>query len=366
MKKENARNIAVGLTVLGGLAAFGALLLVFAKLPERFRGGYTLNVRMDSTSGVRVGDFVHFSGINVGRVTAVGFADRFHPGRGVIITNRIDSDIRLPGNISYYVHRGLMGNTFIEILADGPPRKDPQTGEPVEYVPSDEPFQIDGTVKSYDPMARIQPALNTITDLADDLAPALRSVGDLARNVNRLIEPTDGDTDGNAASPGAQAGLRGTVDRLNGALDGVNALLGDANSRRDIQEAFRGLAEASGRMSGAMTALESASLEANDTLAEAGKTLADLRRTSADARTHLREISMKVIDSAERASDILASIHRVSRKVDDGEGTAGRLINDPSLYENLQQVTAQMEMLLKEARQTVALWKAEGLRLKLD
>jgi phospholipid/cholesterol/gamma-HCH transport system substrate-binding protein len=364
MKKENARNIAVGLTVLGGLAAFGALLLVFAKLPERFRGGYTLNVRMDSTSGVREGDFVHFSGINVGRVTAVGFADPRNPGRGVIITNRIDSHIRLPGNINYYVHRGLMGNTFIEILADGPQRTDPRTGRPVEYVPADEPFQIDGTVKSYDPMARIQPALETITDLADDLAPALRSVGELARNVNRLLDP--GDEDANAPPAGQEQGLRGTVARLNGALDGVNALLGDANSRRDIRMAFRGLADASGRMSRAMTALEAASLEANDTLSEAGRTLTDLRQTSADARSHLREISMKVIDSAERASDILASIHRVSRKVDDGQGTAGRLINDPSLYENLEQVTTQMEMLLKEARQTVTLWKAEGLRLKLD
>ena len=52
-------------------------------------------------------------------------------------------------------------------------------------------------------------------------------------------------------------------------------------------------------------------------------------------------------------------------KIESGEGSAGKFINDPKLYNNLIEVSDQMTQLLKEFRQLVKKWKASGLEIKL-
>ena len=88
--KENTRNVIVGITMLSGLALLGVMILLFAGMPSLFKGGYTLRIRFPSTADVKVGDPVHLSGIRIGEITAIGFADG-DARRGVCMTARIDS-----------------------------------------------------------------------------------------------------------------------------------------------------------------------------------------------------------------------------------------------------------------------------------
>jgi len=84
-----------------------------------------------------------------------------------------------------------------------------------------------------------------------------------------------------------------------------------------------------------------------------------LRKSNADIAASLKNFKnlsdslsqapiKSTIDQLNITSKQLASI---SQKIDSGEGSAGKLINDKELYDNLTKSSAQLELLLKDVRE---------------
>jgi phospholipid/cholesterol/gamma-HCH transport system substrate-binding protein len=84
-----------------------------------------------------------------------------------------------------------------------------------------------------------------------------------------------------------------------------------------------------------------------------------LRKSNADIAASLKNFKnlsdslsqapiKSTIDQLNITSKQLASI---SEKIDKGEGSAGKLINDKELYDNLTKSSAQLELLLKDVRE---------------
>ena len=96
--KERARNLAVGLTVIGALIMFGVLVLLFTGLPEMFRRGPVLRMNFPATADVHKSDWVHLAGVRVGKITDIVFRDG-DPRKGVQFVARIDEGVRIPGNV---------------------------------------------------------------------------------------------------------------------------------------------------------------------------------------------------------------------------------------------------------------------------
>ena len=76
-------------------------------------------------------------------------------------------------------------------------------------------------------------------------------------------------------------------------------------------------------------------------------------------------MAQKLIEDAEKLSELMASAHRTALKIEGGEGSAGMLVNDPRLYNNLMDAASQLEKLLGEFRELVEGWKAGGLQLDI-
>ena len=72
----------------------------------------------------------------------------------------------------------------------------------------------------------------------------------------------------------------------------------------------------------------------------------------------------KLIESADELSVLLATLNKAAAKIESGKGTAGKLLNDPKLYNTLLEVGDQMTRLLKEFRQLVEKWKTSGLGIR--
>lgn len=80
--------------------------------------------------------------------------------------------------------------------------------------------------------------------------------------------------------------------------------------------------------------------------AEINKTLKEAEGAIAEVKTSLVSIQ-GTVKSAESAID---NINKLIAKAESGDGTLGSLINDPALYENLEQTSKNLDLLLQDLR----------------
>ena len=196
---------------------------------------------------------------------------------------------------------------FIVYLVAGADRR---TGRAMLFLPTDRPVVIKGTLKT--------------SMLPEELKDGLKGISKLAENLNELLAPARPAGQGKAATqcartrPATQQGLKGTIAKLNKALDALNEVLSKKN-------------------------------RAN--LAASLKNVDDLTR--------------KLLGSAEKLSSALDGINRTVTKIEAGEGSVGKFINDPKLYNTLLEASQQLSLSLKEFRQLLKQWKEKGVGIKL-
>jgi len=357
--KEYVRNLAVGMTVIVALALLGGMILLFTGLPEFFQRGYEVYISADSTYDAHEGDPVHLSGMVVGRITDISFADPTEPYQGVTFTAKIEHDVDLPGNVrAYFFTKGFVGAAYLELKATGPQRIDPATGRELKHFPRDGSIIMDSVHVG---SSMVPP----------ELTDALKGLSRLADNLNALIAPEPRDEAATGRAPGpatrtaAQVGLRGTLAKLDRTLDALSSVMGDLENQRNIKTSLANLAVATSAATDAMNSLSEFADEARATAVQARTTVKSFTQLAETSRKRIDDLAEKIIADAEAISKVMATINRAATKIDSGDGTAGKLINDPRLYNSLLDATRQMEQLLAEFRELVEAWKTGGIKVKL-
>jgi len=336
--KERTQNVAVGLTVLVALVLLGGLIMFFAGLPWLVQQGYEIRIAADTTHDAHPGDGIHLAGMRVGRVTDVGFTDPTDPYAGITITARIEQDIKLPGSVvAEFYTKGLVGAAYIELKPTGPARLDPDTGEPLEFFPTD------GSL--------IMASRHIGTSVVpQELTDAMKSMTELADNINELLKPTV--TEGTTIAPGTQvpepAGLRATVDKLNAVLDAMVAVLGDVDNQQNLKTSLANLAKATETAAATMEDLQAFAQKAGTTAED------------------FSELARKAAGSADQISRLMATANRLATSIETGEGTAGMLLNDPKLYNSFLQATTQMNDMMAELQILIDQWRQQGVKIDIE
>jgi len=348
--KESARNVAVGLTVIIALILLCGMIILFTGLPEQFQPGYTIKIHADATHDTRTGASVHLAGMRVGYVTDIEFTDRSAPMEGVTLTARIDHDIDLPAEtIAVFFTKGLTGQAYIQLKPEGPPVRDPRTGQPLAYFPRDGSIVMDSKhVPSGLPLPQ------ELLDALPEIQKGFKNLGDLAKTLNDLLAPAAGaPTDGQPASQPDQAApsLQSIATKLDSVLTGLNNVFGDPKSQQDLKESLANLAAASASAKDAMEQLKAFAVNAGQTLQQAD--------------SHMNELTARLIQTADQISKLMATLNEAAMKMAQGDGTAGKLLNDPKLYEDLVEATRQLSELVKEFRLMIAEWKEKGVKIQL-
>lgn len=297
----------VGVAVIVAFGLLAAMILIFAGLPGILQGGYEIKMTFPATADAHEGDPVHLAGIVVGSIIDIGFTDG-DARKGVTFTARIDADKEIPGNVNAYIFsKGIAGGAYVELKPDGKERIDPRTGQPMQFLPAG--TIIDGTLKT--------------SMLPDELQDGLKGISKLAEKLNQLLDPTPPagqgpTTQGAGTRPATPQGLQGTVIKLNQTLDALNEVLSKEN-----------------------------------------------RANLAASLNNVNDLTRKLLTTAEKLSSALDSINRMVTKIESGEGSAGKFLNDPKLYNNLLEASQQLSQSLKELRQLVSQWKEKGVGIKL-
>lgn len=141
-----------------------------------------------------------------------------------------------------------------------------------------------------------------------------------------------------------------SFDKLNTLMEQLNTVLSDENKTRidgvlaDLQSTTT---EISSLMENKRSELESSIDHANnflanlDTVTTTNRSRIDSVLTGLDqSLSQLEKMTIELEETGSRLNDILA-------KVNEGEGTLGQMVNNPSLYHNLDSLSAEMKLLIK-------------------
>ena len=363
---ERTRNLAVGLTVLAAFAMLGGMILLFAGAPGFFQTGFVIHIHTDSTHDVHPGDPVYMTGIQIGHFTDVNFSDPDDPSKGVLFTARLNPSGRVPGNVKCHIFTGgQFRGALAELRPEGDDALDPVSQKPLKSLPGKAPVTLEAVIE-----------YQSLIQLPPDVTKALDGLGKLVNNLNAMIEappPAPAGT-GPAASQGTTTaatapvipgGLPGAVVRLNRTLDALYAVMGSSDNQANIHSSLANLSKATAGAVEAMDAIKKFASDAEKLSASADKTLANFSNLSTRASDDLHTLTGKLITDAEDLSKIMMTLNKAAMKIDQGEGTVGKLVNDPALYNNLTEMSKGLDKLVKDLDALVKQWKDKGVEMKI-
>ena len=144
--------------------------------------------------------------------------------------------------------------------------------------------------------------------------------------------------------PEVQAKLEDLVDSITALSDNTNAIIGDDENQMNIK-----------KMIGSIDA----------SFSQADATLKSIQQLSDTSAEKVQVLSDKVILAAEQLEGVLSESRQILEKIESGEGTVGKMVNDGRLYEDLLESSQELRMLLEQVKEWAAETREEGVRIKL-
>ena len=312
---QRRRNMVVGGFVLIAFCAFVWLVVIFGELPiavSRLRS-FRVLVNFPNAPGVQMNTPVRYCGYQIGRVIGVSppflFKEpdserRYHQVKVTLAIDRKFKDI--PSNIDVLLMKRGLGSAYIEF----------------EFHPDREitGFLADDTV--------MQGGMGTTSEF-------------LPKAVQDKIEQL--------------------VDAVTALAGNANMIVGDSENQQNIKDTLANVKLAAGQ---ATKALESFKDMSDTGRARIDQT-ADKADLTLDSVKALSDTGMVRVDEvAGELSGAIADIRRILAKVDEGDGTAAKLLNDGRLYENLLDSSQELSLALEQLKKLAAEAREKGIKIK--
>ena len=134
-----------------------------------------------------------------------------------------------------------------------------------------------------------------------------------------------------------QIKLENLVDSISGLADHITTIIGDPQNQTNIKQTLANMTVMTGQAT------------------EALKSIKEFSDASA----------VKIADVSEQLSDTLVELQGIMAKINNGESTMAKLLNDGRLYENLLDSSEELKMALEQLKIVAAETREKGIRIKL-
>lgn len=308
---QRRRNLSVGVFVVVGLCALVWLVFKFGDLPIKVSEirSFEVIVQFPTAKGVDKNTPVEFCGYQIGTVTNVMAPERlpdqqtglvYHQTRVVLSIDKKYVDI--PSNVDVKLVTRSLASSIIELVSD-PARpclpRDPNRPETK--------FLMGGML------------LQGSTGMTSEFFPAE-----------------------------SQKKFEDLVDSFSSLVKNANDILGDQSTKQNFKSILANLSDATE--------------QATDTLKQIQELSAAGITTLKNADSAVDKLALAMIGTTEQLSRAIAQLRIILDKINEGQGTAGKLVNDGRLYESLLETTEQLQTLLAELKSLVTQVKEKGLR----
>ncbi len=337
------RELKVGLLIIAALAALAMGIFLIGDSNNLFARKSRYFVRFETVAGLAEGNPVQLNGVTVGSVVAIELpraVDERLLTVWVAIDHRYADRVRTDSDARIKT-LGLLGDKFIQI-SSGTPASPliPDGGEIPAAAATDVDELIASGENAVDNFVAISVSLRNILagmESGQGILGQLTSdseTGAQARdkllNILTSIESLTDRAERGEGSLGRLLNDDTLALRLEGSLSRLEAGLGQLETGEGILPALLQDNATKERFDAAVENLSSASAQLEGLARELREGDGLLPRLLGD-----EEYGREITDELERILDGLA---RVSERLEAGEGTAGQLINDPEIYEAVQDI----------------------------
>ncbi len=296
-------------TKVGALTAIAITLLIlgynFIRGKTLFKTGHYIFAKYTDTKQIMVSNPVYINGFQVGAVFEIENTDKNLSN--ILVTIKLKDYYMIPNNSVAVIRENMLSTPSIEIKL-GNSAKGMLTGDTISTV--SEPGLLGGVTSKLEPVA-------------DQLKHTLQSLDAVLKNINGVFDPS---TKNNLQS--VIANMNTTTTNLMGSSASIEKMLNEQSgsitqSMNNVNSFTKNLATNNEKLSRTMTNIEKSTEQFSQT---------DIKGSVAQLK-----LAMEKINS-------------LLTKVDSQEGSLGKLINDKSLYNNLNNSIHSANILLDDLR----------------
>ena len=360
---ERIIQFRVGVMVFATILIALILIFMFGDFHQIIHGTYEVRVWLREAPGVAVDTPVRKSGILIGRVTRVEFAETIADHeeirgflgvseaefeRGVVLTMAIQSDKRIYQNELARVRTSLLGDAVVQIVRTDNSKHGPS--------PSPSPFGLGAMTAGEGPTDEKQPVetgqwirgeiaddpVEAVRDLApklDDVMHSIQStsetVRELAATFNRLLHNNEEHLD---RAFGKAAETLGAVEQL---ANNANRVLGDEQAQLEIRRAIE-------RLPILMDDTHKAVVQIQHSMATFNRSLRNIEDFTEPLGRDAEKMIGRVDTSLAHLEQLGRELVQFSQAINHRDGTLGQLIHNPELYQNLNRAIRNVEHLTRK------------------
>ncbi len=322
---ERVMQFRVGVVVLATAIIAGILIVLFGDLPSLVQATYPLRMSFTDARGVGGGTPVRKNGILVGRVSSVTLDER----GGVNVVADIDAYVPVYKDETPRITATLLGDAEIQLVPGTirPPRQRVTEGEVLVGAVSRDPFEV---------FATLEPKLGT----------ALESLTEASSAVTKLSDNLDGMLVGNDSFGKLMQKTERALDEFSVAMNNINDVMGDPQARANMKQVLAGLPEV-------LTDLRTTVKGMGQTLDSADRNLQNLEGLTRPLGERGAGMVAQIDVTIGRLDEVLQQAASFTRALNESDGTLGRLVRDPRVYEDLAAAAANVKNLSQELRPIV-------------
>jgi phospholipid/cholesterol/gamma-HCH transport system substrate-binding protein len=279
------REVKIGIFLAGAIFIMAVLIFIVGDLSVLFKkGGYELSAYFDSAIGLENRASVRMAGVKIGYVRDIRLAER----KAQVVMN-ISPEFQVPkGSKATLASLGLIGEKYIEIS------------------PSDAPdfFQAGEALQA-------TPAISF-----DQLGGLVLSIGEKIEDVSRSLREITGEE--------SQTNVRETLQNLNSFSGELNKFFAD--NKDDLRA---GIQKASQTVQSFDARIEMVTKNLDDTIRL-------VREIAQENRGSIRSNIDKIEELFSQVEESLRLLQNSLEKISRGEGTLGKLVQNPQLYDEAE------------------------------
>jgi phospholipid/cholesterol/gamma-HCH transport system substrate-binding protein len=302
---------------------------------------------------LRAGNPVVYRGVSVGRVTGVELSG---DGRGVYVTMAVDPDIVLqPDAAVVLAPQSLFGDWQAQIASR-------QRFPELEFTLSTRPEVLPGAAL---------PDISELTAVAANIAGGIQTLSErfelafteetaiklrqTVENVQEISEQLTGFvTQQTRVYDGVSGNVLAATDNIRQATQRVERVAGQFEAsieQGEIQDVLTNVRLASENLRDLSLQLQGATVGVPGLIARADTAFITFGTIAQDVQVTLRSLEPSIAEIGPTIAEArlaLATLQRAGERIENGEGTLGRLLEDPALYEETQAAVATLRRLMAD------------------
>lgn len=336
----------LGLFIIASVTALFYLTFMIGgkKLFGYGASGRTMVVYFDSIAGVSEKSDVRMAGVKVGEVAKIALEDY----KAKVYVN-LYGDFNIPeDSVATVQGKGLLGEKFIEIRA----------GKSKKYL------ENGGKITRSIPPANIDDLIAKLSDSLDDIKKVTRSLSDsfgteegkeglksIIKNLSQFSDVIGGNKERlnsiienvEKSTKVLQLMLAENRENLKGTMENFKVM-----SKTISEKAPELLATLDKAAAGIRDMVDENRANVREGLANVKDAAGNLNGVLTDNRANIKTAMENLRKSSEKLDEVLASVRQITSKLEKGEGTVGKLIQNDDIYTGLNETLEGTKNLTKQ------------------